>query len=111
MYQRQWVLKTFLLQVIQQCFYLLNSTTSKIDTRVRGRLPNIKIENSALNDNWRFGTFQSRCTTRWYEIMNEEALFQEYSTTELYKQYIQILHLIETLIMSQMPVIANDNRK
>jgi hypothetical protein len=39
--------------------FVVNSTTSKIDTRVRGRLANIKIENSALNDNWRFGTFRA----------------------------------------------------
>ena len=39
--------------------FVVNSATSKIDTRVRGRLANIKIENSALNDNWRFGTFRA----------------------------------------------------
>jgi len=39
--------------------FVVNSTTSKIDTRIRGRLANIKIENTAVNDNWRFGTFRA----------------------------------------------------
>ena len=34
------------------------STTDKIDTRARGRLAAIKIENDALNDNWRYGVFR-----------------------------------------------------
>ena len=39
--------------------FAVTSTTSKIDTRVRGRLANIKIENTAVDDNWRFGTFRA----------------------------------------------------
>ena len=34
-------------------------TTSKIDTRVRGRLANLKIENTDKDENWRFGTFRA----------------------------------------------------
>ena len=38
--------------------FTVNSTISKIDTRARGRLASIKIENTAVNDNWRFGEFR-----------------------------------------------------
>ena len=31
-------------------------TTTKVDTRGRGRQANIVISSSAVNDNWRFGT-------------------------------------------------------
>ena len=37
----------------------MSSTTSKVDTRVWGRLANIKIENTAVNESWRFGTFRA----------------------------------------------------
>ena len=36
----------------------IESTTTKIDTRARGRLANIKIQNTAINETWRFGTFR-----------------------------------------------------
>jgi hypothetical protein len=36
----------------------VSSTTDKIDTRARGRLAAIKIENDALNTNWRYGIFR-----------------------------------------------------
>jgi hypothetical protein len=36
----------------------VTSTTDKIDTRARGRLAAIKIENDALDDNWRYGIFR-----------------------------------------------------
>ena len=39
--------------------FVVSSTTSKVDTRVRGRLANIKIENTAVNESWRFGTFRA----------------------------------------------------
>jgi hypothetical protein len=39
--------------------FAVTSTTSKIDTRVRGRLANLKIENNNVDDNWRFGTFRA----------------------------------------------------
>jgi len=32
--------------------------TSFLNTRIRGRQTNVKIENSALDDNWRFGTLR-----------------------------------------------------
>jgi hypothetical protein len=38
--------------------FTINSSTEKIDTRARGRLANIKIENTAINETWRFGTFR-----------------------------------------------------
>ena len=39
--------------------FTINSTTQKIDTRARGRLANLKIENTANNETWRFGTFRA----------------------------------------------------
>ena len=39
--------------------FVVSGTTSKVDTRIRGRLANIKIENTAVNENWRFGTFRA----------------------------------------------------
>jgi hypothetical protein len=33
-------------------------TTTKIDTRARGRYANLKLENIGSNQTWRFGTFQ-----------------------------------------------------
>jgi hypothetical protein len=38
--------------------FTINSSTEKIDTRARGRLANIKIQNTAINETWRFGTFR-----------------------------------------------------
>ena len=38
--------------------FIVTSTTDKIDTRARGRLAAIKIENDALDDNWRYGVFR-----------------------------------------------------
>jgi hypothetical protein len=38
--------------------FTITSTTDKIDTRARGRLAAIKIENDALDDNWRYGIFR-----------------------------------------------------
>jgi len=39
--------------------FTITSTTQKIDTRARGRLANIKIQNTAVNETWRFGTFRA----------------------------------------------------
>ncbi len=39
--------------------FTINSTTDKIDTRARGRLANIKIQNTAVDETWRFGTFRA----------------------------------------------------
>ena len=39
--------------------FTINASTEKIDTRARGRLANIKIQNTAINETWRFGTFRA----------------------------------------------------
>jgi hypothetical protein len=36
--------------------FTVNSSTTKIDTRTRGRYANIKIANNDISENWRFGT-------------------------------------------------------
>jgi hypothetical protein len=36
----------------------VSNTTSFLNTRIRGRQTNVKIQNSALDDNWRFGTLR-----------------------------------------------------
>jgi len=38
--------------------FTLNSSTNKIDTRARARLAALKIENDAIDQNWRLGTFR-----------------------------------------------------
>ena len=38
--------------------FTITSNTLKVDTRARGRYANIKIENTGVNESWRFGTFQ-----------------------------------------------------
>jgi len=38
--------------------FTVNSSTDKIDTRGRARLASIKIENDAVNTNWRYGIFR-----------------------------------------------------
>ena len=38
--------------------FTITSTTEKVDTRARGRYANLKIENTGISENWRFGTFQ-----------------------------------------------------
>jgi len=39
--------------------FTVTTSTSKVDTRVRGRLANLKIENESTDENWRFGTFRA----------------------------------------------------
>jgi len=39
--------------------FTITSTTTKVDTRARGRYANIKIENTNSGESWRFGTFQA----------------------------------------------------
>jgi len=39
--------------------FTINANTEKIDTRARGRLANIKIQNTAVDETWRFGTFRA----------------------------------------------------
>ena len=36
----------------------ITSTTNKVDTRGRGRLASVKISNSNIDDNWRYGIFR-----------------------------------------------------
>ena len=38
--------------------FTINSTTTKVDTRARGRYANLKIANIGAGEKWRFGTFQ-----------------------------------------------------
>jgi hypothetical protein len=42
--------------------FTISSTTEKIDTRARGRLANLKIQNTAVDETWRFGTFRADVT-------------------------------------------------
>jgi len=39
--------------------FTVNRNTSKVDCRARGRLASLKIENTAVDDNWRFGEFRA----------------------------------------------------
>ena len=39
--------------------FTVNSTTTKVDTRARGRYAALKIENTGVSESWRFGTFQA----------------------------------------------------
>jgi len=39
--------------------FTVTSSTKKIDTRARGRFASLKIENSAQDENWRFGSFRA----------------------------------------------------
>ena len=36
--------------------FTITSSTTKIDTRARGRFVNVKIANTAVNEAWRYGT-------------------------------------------------------
>jgi hypothetical protein len=38
--------------------FTISSSTDKVDTRVRGRLVSLKIENDAINQSWRYGTLR-----------------------------------------------------
>ena len=38
--------------------FTITATTDKKDTRARGRFVNIKIENDAVSESWRFGTLK-----------------------------------------------------
>ena len=38
--------------------FTITSTTTKVDTRARGRYANLKLANTAAGESWRFGTFQ-----------------------------------------------------
>ena len=39
--------------------FIINSSTTKVDTRARGRYAALKIENTGSGQSWRFGTFQA----------------------------------------------------
>jgi hypothetical protein len=39
--------------------FTVNSSTTKVDTRARGRYAAVKIENTGASESWRFGTFQA----------------------------------------------------
>ena len=39
--------------------FTINSSTTKVDTRARGRYASVKIENIGSGQSWRFGTFQA----------------------------------------------------
>ena len=38
--------------------FTINSSTTKKDTRARGRFVNVKIENDSNGEEWRFGTLR-----------------------------------------------------
>jgi hypothetical protein len=38
--------------------FSVTSSSTKFDTRARGRYANIKIENESSGEDWRYGTFQ-----------------------------------------------------
>jgi len=38
--------------------FTINASTNKVDTRARGRLLSIKIENTAVGETWRYGTLR-----------------------------------------------------
>jgi hypothetical protein len=38
--------------------FTITSTTDKVDTRARGRLLSVKIENDAVGETWRYGSFR-----------------------------------------------------
>jgi hypothetical protein len=38
--------------------FTITTSTDKIDTRVRGRLVSLKIENDAVDQSWRYGTLR-----------------------------------------------------
>jgi hypothetical protein len=38
--------------------FTITTTTDKIDTRARGRLLSLKIENDAAGETWRYGSFR-----------------------------------------------------
>ena len=39
--------------------FTITSTTDKVDTRARSRFASLKIENTAVDETWRFGTFRA----------------------------------------------------
>ena len=39
--------------------FTVTSSTKKVDTRARGRLASLKIENTSIDESWRFGAFRA----------------------------------------------------
>ena len=39
--------------------FTINSSTTKVDTRARSRFASLKVENTAVDQNWRYGTFRA----------------------------------------------------
>ena len=39
--------------------FTINSSTTKVDTRARARFASLKVENTATNQSWRYGTFRA----------------------------------------------------
>ena len=39
--------------------FTISSSTKKVDTRARGRLASVKIENTSTDQSWRFGAFRA----------------------------------------------------
>ena len=39
--------------------FSITSSTEKVDTRARARYASLKVENTAVNQTWRYGTFRA----------------------------------------------------
>ena len=39
--------------------FTINSSTEKVDTRARSRFASLKVENTSVNQSWRYGTFRA----------------------------------------------------
>ena len=39
--------------------FTINSSTKKVDTRARARFASLKVENTSVNQSWRYGTFRA----------------------------------------------------
>ena len=39
--------------------FTISSSTKKIDTRARARFASLKVENTSINQSWRYGTFRA----------------------------------------------------
>ena len=63
--------------------FTITSSTDKVDTRARGRLLAIKIENDAIGETWRYGTLRVDATTRWKKIMAKSRLIYTRTKTRI----------------------------
>ena len=39
--------------------FTINSSTTKVDTRARARFASLRVENTSVNQSWRYGTFRA----------------------------------------------------